>query len=259
MAIQTDLDGNQDWLNTYPEYSVMGNAIVENQNGQFGICGRSFTDGFSFDNLIMQIDDTGAEIWNQHLHANAEVPDELFDLLPCAEGGYVTVGQSGQTYLDGYHILRVDEQGAVLNALYLYDGGQNLEAARSLTWASEGGILVTGVRHSPGGTCGHDDLLMNYFSDLGCSQPTSAVTIAPALEINVSPNPAHDFIQVDASRWEATAYQFSLTDAMGRLIINTLSKESKFSIACQQVPPGVYFYALALPDGRLATGKLILE
>lgn len=257
--IRTDLDGNEIWQKTYPGYAIKGSSIVENKQGNFGICGQGYNISTGFDNLLMEIKSNGNVVWGNHYFSPGplSVPDELFDLVPCEEGGYAAVGISGAQPFDGYYIIRVGADGDTLKTANLFDDANATEYATSLTWTPDGALMATGGRLKPGGDY---DLLLTRLEGFGCHQlsTTGALEIT-TISIQISPNPAHDFIQVDASQWEASQYQFSLSGASGRLIINTLSKESKFSIACQQVPPGVYFYALELPDGRLATGKLILE
>lgn len=260
-AIKADLAGNEIWEKTFPDYALKGNAVVEQKNGHFGICGQSYdwVGPTGFDNLIMEIDETGSVIWDKRYYVTSTIAalDELFNLLPCAEGGYAAVGMSGETGFDGYYVLRVDADGEKILDKSYFDGAPFTEFATGLTWASDGGIIVTGGRVKPGGDY---DLILTHFSNFGCTQPTATATQELVqVEVRVSPNPANDLILVDIGKIPTGPYAFRIFDASGKLIFNTLSEQTRFSIYCQDFPVGTYFYTLQVENRRVSGGQLLVQ
>ncbi len=259
-AIKANLDGNELWSQTYSYYAIRGNSIVENKNGHFGIAGMGYDDeSAGFDNLILEIDEAGNEVWGEDYIASGAtaVMGELFNVLPCAEGGYTAVGMSGANGFDGYYILRVDADGdRVIDSSY-FDGAPYTEFATGLTWASDGGLVVTGGRVKPGGDY---DLILTHFSNFGCTQ--SSVTATEELvqvEVSASPNPANDFILVDVGKIPTGPYAFCIFDASGKLMLNTLSGQAQFSVSCQALPSGTYFYTLQLENRRVSRGQFLVQ
>ncbi len=256
-VIQTDLAGNVDWSHTYPGFAIRANAVVEHKNGHLGICGIGLGGNGGTDNLIMEIDRDGAVVWEEAYHANVGFTDELFDLIPCAEGGYVAAGTSGATAFDGYHILRVDADGDTLKTAFLYDGDPDADFAKSLCWASDGGLVVTGGRLAQDGDY---DLVLTHFSDFGCTQPQATGAKEPTtIDVSVSPNPASDYIFVDVREIYTAPCGFTLFDAAGKSVLSHWSAQPRFSIDCRQIPAGTYFYTLQLTDGRASSGKLVIQ
>lgn len=260
-AIKADLAGNEIWEKTFPDYALKGNAVVEHKNGHFGICGQShdWVGATGFDNLIMEIDGAGTVIWDKRYYVTSTIAalDELFNLLPCAEGGYAAVGMSGETGFDGYYVLRVDAEGEKLLDNSYFDGAPYTEFASGLTWASDGGLVVTGGRVKPGGDY---DLILSHHSGFGCTQPTATPTQEPVqVEVTVSPNPANDLILVEVGKVQTGPYAFRIYDASGKMILNTLSEQTQFKVYCQPLPSGTYFYTLQLGDGSSANGQLIIQ
>lgn len=255
LAVKADIAGNSLWEKTYPEYAIKGSSVTETPNGNFGICGMGYGSSTSFDNLVMEIDTKGAIVWGEHYYSPGPlpVPDELFDIVPCSEGGYAAVGLSGTDPFDGFHLLRVDAQGNTLGMSTLFDGAPNTEYATSLTWAGGGSLIVTGGRLKPSGDY---DLLITHLSGFGCSAPSATgVTDLPPFELRVWPNPASDFVQFDVQSNTEGPYLLQIFDAQGKALATISSSAASMQVPCGAYPSGVYFYSIQSADGRAHTGN----
>lgn len=89
---RTDLNGNETIIRPYPEYSdfIFGKAICESMNGGFVIGAEGITVSTA-KILLFEVDETGDMIWNTEI--NDLGPEDINDIEPTPDGGYVTIGR----------------------------------------------------------------------------------------------------------------------------------------------------------------------
>ncbi|MBL7809290.1 MAG: T9SS type A sorting domain-containing protein [Saprospiraceae bacterium] len=258
-ALQTDLDGNQLWSKTFGPNAIKGSAIAALANGHMGIAGMGYSSATSLDNLVMELDDQGQEIWTENFFSPGPlpVPDELFDIIPCQEGGYAAVGLSGVDPFDGFYVLRVNANGQAQTMTALYDGAPFSEFANGLTHTNDGAILVCGSRLKPGGDY---DLILHRIEGWNCSAVTSTSTSeVKAVEVQVSPNPASQWVQIQLGAKEAVSGMITLFDASGKQVLSETITAASFQLNGKDLPRGTYFYQIQLEKAGISTGTIVFQ
>lgn len=256
LALKIDLERNLEWRHTYGSYALKATAVVENKSGRFGLCGQGYGLNSSFVNLLMEIDGNGDEVWGDVYFPPGSIPviDELFDLLPCDEGGYVAVGVSGIDPFDGFHFIRVDAAGDTLKTVSFFDGAPYTEFGLSLTWTQDGGLAAAGGRVKPGGDY---DLVLLHTSDFGCTKPGLLIGTQelPVLEAVISPNPAKDIILLSLPSNTAIS-QIQVYDLSGKLITQQNAQNIR-EINVSKLQNGTYFLKIKSESGQVFLNRFL--
>jgi len=127
--------------------------------GGYLAAGSSYSHEAGWDFWVLRLDYAGTLLWQKHLGGYAN--DQLFDMQPTPDGGFVLGGASssapGRTKTsphygeDDFWVVRLDAEGEVLwDRSY---GGALFDAVYGLQATPEGGYIVGGISLSgPGGT-----------------------------------------------------------------------------------------------------------
>jgi hypothetical protein len=94
------------------------------------------------------------------------------------------------------------------------------------------------------------------FSTLRNTTGISNVNSSDALSINVSPNPANNYVNVVIDGTPANNANIQLTDMAGRILLTIPVTEKTIRIALSEIPQGMYFVHY-LDDKRTQTVKLV--
>lgn len=87
---------------------------------------------------------------------------------------------------------------------------------------------------------------------------TRSVLFANRLQLSVSPNPAHDFINIYVSNTTNETYHIQLTDTNGKLLKKIDSNEQHLLISTSNFAKGVYFIKY-IDNNLVTTKKIIIE
>ncbi len=80
-----------------------------------------------------------------------------------------------------------------------------------------------------------------------------------ASEINVSPNPTNGIVQISYNRTNGTITSYSVTDLLGRVILNDELKGLDNTIDLSTTNSGVYILTFRTVDGVSISKKIIKE
>ena len=118
--VKTDLDGNEEWSQTYGgEYNEGGYCGKQTIDGGYIICG--YTESFSLneDVYIIKTDESGIEEWSQTYGGNGW--DEGYSVQQTIDGGYIITGGKESNIGDGQdiYLIKTDSQGNVTSTIEL--------------------------------------------------------------------------------------------------------------------------------------------
>lgn len=83
---------------------------------------------------------------------------------------------------------------------------------------------------------------------------------AGSLPIQVYPNPASEQVHFDVAGWPGGSLQFTLTDALGRVIHDRKTQTFPITLECRHLATGTYFFRIVEPSGRMMwTGKVLVR
>lgn len=149
LLIRTDSLGNVAFVKTYGTPEVEHALdIFEAPNGDFFITGYTNSTLSGEDAYLMKVSATGSLRWVRSYGGSGN--DRTRNILPDGQGGFFLSGHSGsfgQGDLDLY-FLHVDSLGTVLNSSTF--GGPDEDRCRSMAFASDGNILLSGWTQSFG-------------------------------------------------------------------------------------------------------------
>lgn len=83
---------------------------------------------------------------------------------------------------------------------------------------------------------------------------------AGSLPIQVYPNPAGERVYFDVAGWSGGSLQFTLTDALGRVLYDRTAKPFPITLECGQLTAGTYFFRIVdTTGGMMWTGKVLVR
>lgn len=215
------------------------------QDDDIGIC---ITDT-SFNNLDIHcfgsIDTLDYPAWerfidfhNQDTIFFAGTHNVIIDFFP-QESSWIMIGQLDQ-YLNKRNIV--------------YYGGDAYYKTMNILATNDGGCLVAALRYDYLTQLHEHDVLILKLKKEDIITSLNEVQIQSNAKIVVYPNPGQDLINVRVSN---SGLIFSLYDNTGKLIFHIRLIEGLTSINTSYLLPGIYFYTLLSPEGRVEKGKWI--
>lgn len=177
--IKIDLNGNVVWQKTYKdqiEFYSSNSDIIRNQDGTLVICGVTFNDTISNEEIsLIKVDSLGNKLWSKRI-GNQLQDDEIYKILKDTDGGYLLAGTSFNFNFrqNDFYLIKTDSTGNIIwektygsqrdeNCnFFLKHGSQYILAGNSkdsttneynmtlMTLDSSGGVLSSVVFPIPG-------------------------------------------------------------------------------------------------------------
>lgn len=193
---------------------------------------------------------------------------EYFDYFPpqfyLNQAAGKNAGAKHETSMDDYANVTAEISGATLDNLRCYKIADKYE-----------------VTYEPTGIVYHYDNVMFYYEDQS-GQPVASVTYSKKRacnlvnetkiinfyshqnnEITISPNPAHQFVDLSLNIKVAGDYKLSVIDINQKPVAELIKKHMELGINKFSVPvnlaPGQYFVVLRSSDSKPISKKLIIE
>lgn len=157
--VKTDASGNMLWNSTcgekqyasetYGTTSEWAHSLVEASDGGYVMAGMgNYTIFVGGDVWLAKTDEFGNMEWN-HTYGGTW-HDEAFSLVEASDGGYALAGSTQLTNSTDFWLVKTDEFGN-MEWNHTYGGpGEDVEIARALVEASDGGYVLTGTAESVG-------------------------------------------------------------------------------------------------------------
>jgi hypothetical protein len=151
LLIKTDSSGNEQWNKTFGGImdDEVGYKAIQTTDGGYIILGSCECGSGGKDIWLIKTDASGNEVWNKTFGGTyTDLPG--YTLLQTSEGGYMIIGTTFSYGAGSYDIwlLETDTSGNELwNKTF---GGPNLEWGNSISYTTDGGIIIAGVTESYG-------------------------------------------------------------------------------------------------------------
>jgi len=148
--IKTDIDGNEQWNNTFGgNDDEEGSSVQQTGDGGYIIAGytKSYGSGGT-DVYIVKTDSTGTQLWSKTFGGASD--DEAYSVQQTSDGGYIIAGATssfGAGSRDAW-LLKTDPSGNLL--WQKTQGGMSSDGARSIQQTADGGFILTGWTYSFG-------------------------------------------------------------------------------------------------------------
>ncbi len=155
--VKTDSNGVMEWNQTYDKRTnELAHSLVQTSDGGYALVGgSSYNSGFyppldnwHYDAWLVKTDAHGNIQWNQTYDGGAA--EEALSVIQTSDRGYAIAGytNSSGSGRGDFWLIKTDEWGNVKwNQTY---GGEEMELARSLIQASDGGYVLAGYTESFG-------------------------------------------------------------------------------------------------------------
>ena len=117
--IKTDLNGNVVWQKTYKdqiEFYSSNSDFVRNQDGTLVICGMTFNDTISNEEIsLIKVDSLGNKLWSRRI-GNQLQDDEIYKILKDTDGGYLLAGTAFNFNFrqNDFYLIKTDSIGNVI-------------------------------------------------------------------------------------------------------------------------------------------------
>ncbi len=103
-----------------------------------------------------------------------------------------------------------------------------------------------------------------YINSLICPPMTTSTTPAPSPEptlLTLYPNPARDFVHMEAANPKGELREVRVFDARGRLVASAQTPEERFTLYVGGLSPGLFFVELASAENGqpLARGRFVVQ
>jgi hypothetical protein len=154
LLVKTDVLGNMEWNHTYDGTIY---SLITTSDGGYALAGSAIDDSsevfvYSTDFWLAKTDALGNVEWSKTYGNPAENVEEARSLVATSDGGYALAGSmsvwsEGEFYPDGsdFWLVKTDSFGNMLwNQTYGGEGTVNMEEARSLVVAPDGGYALAG-------------------------------------------------------------------------------------------------------------------
>ena len=79
------------------------------------------------------------------------------------------------------------------------------------------------------------------------------------LEAQISPNPAHDLLNIRLQMVPAGAWYWKLSNSAGQMILNGTEEHTEASLRVAGLPQGLYFVEIRDAEGRTSLRKVVVE
>lgn len=250
-------------------------SVLQNADGSYMAAGYSLSsDGDVSSNegkadyWVVKLSSAGDILWEKSYGGSEH--DFGYTILLSPLGGYVLGGYSASdnAVVTGNHggydfwMVRADEDGNILwQNCY---GGNNAEFFHSFASTSDDGFILIGYSKSLNG-----DLSNNYgYFDFWVVKlkPENLVNSGKQIfdgsfPLSISPNPAADFITIDAKGLLPGKIRFQIFNTTGKILKEAedevLSTTEVFKIDVSALPAGLYFLGLATNKGKMTCGKFV--
>jgi hypothetical protein len=141
--IKTDINGIEQWTQTYGGASSVGNSIEQTTDGGYIIVGKttSFGNG-SYDVYLIKTDGNGIEQWYKTYGGTSG--EEGNSVKQTTDGGYIITGYTesfGNGMADVY-LIKTDANG--IEQWSQTFGGASSDGGQSVEQTADGGYIITG-------------------------------------------------------------------------------------------------------------------
>lgn len=142
--IKTDFDGNELWSRTYGDENVNeGHALVQAEDGGFGIAGIS--EAPSFDFLIIKTDSFGIEQWSTSIGHPSEY-EHAWGVDNDGNGGFWVCGVHNTSDLGSQLMLvHIDNEGQIIDQ---FEFGENATDQGYSLVSMDDGVIVAGRKYN---------------------------------------------------------------------------------------------------------------
>jgi len=277
-VIKIDSLGNFQWQKTFGGVYNDGQANVKQTADGGYIVGCVVTEYLTPPSYhqskarMIKLDSGGNTVWDNTY--GPERPSNVFAIHELPDGSFVAAGQRanwdaipfGSGYANGL-VFKVNSQGDSIwyriHENIVLDKASNY--LRDIIPTTDKGFIAVGFL-SPGvNGSGTQDTWVLKLDSLGCAFAgcdtlTRVVELGVGsleLSVKVYPNPARERFTIEGN-YELPAV-LELYDMMGRKVREFEVRSLKFEVDVQGWKGGIYLYRLTGSDGRVVSGKLIIE
>jgi len=266
--VKTDNAGNIVWENSFggSNYDFL-QSVEKTNDGGYILAGYSeSTDGDvagahgGGDSWIVKVNALGNVQWEKAFGSNGN--DYAYCIQKRVYGGYVIAGYSelNNGNVSGNHgsydcwILELDDLGAIeMQNSY---GGTGVDIAYSIRETSAGNYLIAGYSDSNDGDVnanhgtGDSWVIKLTLNSVGLNENTSDQTIT------VAPNPSVGNFNFSGLEPEST---LNIYDSEGKKIFETITENEIYELNFSDTAKGIYFYVINTKNGKISSGKMILN
>ncbi|MCB0525774.1 MAG: T9SS type A sorting domain-containing protein [Saprospiraceae bacterium] len=266
-VVKIDNSGTIQWEHALGGSGLdVGCKVDEVKDGYIVTCLAGSNDGDVIgyhgylDGWIVKLSITGELLWQNSLGGSDS--DWLYDGAITNDGGYIAVGitASNDGNVQGIHgqfdlwIVKLDSSGSFVWQKCL--GGSLVDGGRTISTTTDGGFIVAGHSYSTDGDVtenkGIQDIWVVKLSpeSLSAESPFSLIAAEP---LEISPNPARDFVYLNAPPLE----RVSITDVNGKKIAESLTLSSEGYLDVTFLKNGIYFLQGITNSGKVYVGKVV--
>ncbi len=144
--MRLDTNGNILWQKTYRdqiEFYSYAKDIVKNSDGSLTICGMTFNDTISNEEIALyKIDSLGTKVWSRRI-GNTLQDDEMVQIIHDTDGGYLIAGKAVNFNFrqNDFYLIKTDSQG---NLLYEKTYGSTSDESCSALIRDRNHLLLAG-------------------------------------------------------------------------------------------------------------------
>lgn len=266
-TIKTNAMGDTLWTNRYGgAYADMANAIIETQAGDYLVAGEctNLVPGNAVEATLIRLNAAGAYDNNETFGGGSY--DTYNGLSQNAEGKIALAGSTNSFGSNGDALVVVLNSDLSFYYATTYGTLQN-DQGYSIQPTADRGFIFCG--YTNGYNNGLEDIYLIKTDTMGLSGSTGSETFyvtgisdpaaAQAIKFAVYPNPANSSITVNLDN-SITAGEttISVTDLLGREIINMTASGTASVIDLQNLPDGLYAVTVKNPE-FCASKKLVVH
>lgn len=233
--------------NEDPAHEVPDHLVLDHTTGWLYVCN-------SQQNRVIRIDTQSGTPGDDVTPSEAVEVYAYMDNFTWEE--YITVGLDEPSGID-----IVEDRMIVSNYnngdIHLYDISQSLPILLGVIPTGSNGIM--GVKIGPDGLIWYVNSVTDKVMRASMT-PISVDELAPAITMNIAPNPAGDVVTVNLSNtlWLGKA-QIRIMDNTGRLVLQQTANARTSTLDVSSIAQGVYSLQLADNGKVLASEKIVIQ
>lgn len=205
-------DGVLIWSKTYGGAGFDNIKDLQNTSNGYIVCGSTSSFGLAFENaMVFNIDNQdGFVYWTRTFGGNGQGVSNFQKVLNTPDGGFLLAGNLQELAKNQQDIALVKLYGdGEFNFAKIFGGAAN-DAGSSISYTTDGGILLTGNTASFGAGSNDAYLLSLYNNGTGCLQdnPVTPVGGNPLMEVNEQTSTYLDinFYETASATWNVVAF-----------------------------------------------------